>query len=240
VGNLTNYRVQLQQVDAALTSDPDNEDLVKLKNDLEEVITLTEDLVRTTQISTQPTTETGGDGLRYPGRGMSAGGSRDDEEEARAWLRSDWKSGDKCRAPWTDSSGETQFYSATVDEILDDGSCSVIFERYGSTEVTQVALLQPLIDDSEESATAKPKTKKDLTLAQREYKKKKAQKKAQRLKQHEDEREEDKNKWLSFNSKVFFKDKQRQGEEEHLCVARQSHYGQGGRGHVWSQWASHD
>jgi survival-of-motor-neuron-related-splicing factor 30 len=49
------------------------------------------------------------------------------------------------------------------------------------------------------------KTKKDLTLAQREYKKKKAQKKAQRLKQHEDEREQDKNKWLSFNSKVFSK-----------------------------------
>jgi U3 small nucleolar ribonucleoprotein component len=44
--------------------------------------------------------------------------------------------------------------------------------------------------------------RKDLSRAQREYKKKKAQKKAQRLKQMEDEREVDKNKWIQFNAKV--------------------------------------
>ena len=31
-----------------------------------------------------------------------------------------------------------RYYLATVDEILDDGSCSVIFDKYGTTEVTQV------------------------------------------------------------------------------------------------------
>ena len=46
--------------------------------------------------------------------------------------------------------------------------------------------------------------RKDLSIAQREWKKKKAQKKAQRLKQMEDERELDKNKWIQFNSKVSF------------------------------------
>jgi len=44
--------------------------------------------------------------------------------------------------------------------------------------------------------------RKDLSIAQREWKKKKAQKKAQRLKQMEDEREQDKNKWIQFNTKV--------------------------------------
>lgn len=44
--------------------------------------------------------------------------------------------------------------------------------------------------------------RKDLSLQQREYKKKKAQKKAQRLKQQEDEREQDKDRWVQFNSKV--------------------------------------
>lgn len=44
--------------------------------------------------------------------------------------------------------------------------------------------------------------RKDLSRAQREYKKKKAQKKASRMKQMEDEREQDKNKWIQFNSKV--------------------------------------
>jgi len=46
--------------------------------------------------------------------------------------------------------------------------------------------------------------RKDLSIAQREWKKKKAQKKAQRLKQMEDEREQDKNKWIQFNSKVCY------------------------------------
>ena len=41
-----------------------------------------------------------------------------------------------------------------------------------------------------------------MSIAQREWKKRKAQKKAQRLKQMEDEREQDKNKWLQFNTKV--------------------------------------
>jgi len=44
--------------------------------------------------------------------------------------------------------------------------------------------------------------RKDLSLQQREYKKKKAQKKAQRLKQQEDEREQDKDRWVQFNAKV--------------------------------------
>ncbi|KAF4523480.1 hypothetical protein B566_EDAN004549 [Ephemera danica] len=45
-GNLQNYKLQLQQVEAALTTDPENQELIKLKVDLEEVIELTKDLVR--------------------------------------------------------------------------------------------------------------------------------------------------------------------------------------------------
>jgi len=46
-------------------------------------------------------------------------------------------------------------------------------------------------------------SRKDLSRDQREYKKKKAQKKAQRFKQMDDEREQDKNKWIQFNAKVL-------------------------------------
>ena len=41
---LQNYRLQLQQVEAALLSDPDNKELQKLKVDLDEVIELSLDL----------------------------------------------------------------------------------------------------------------------------------------------------------------------------------------------------
>jgi len=47
-------------------------------------------------------------------------------------------------------------------------------------------------------------SRKDLSRDQREYKKKKAQKKAQRFKQMDDEREQDKNKWIQFNAKVLW------------------------------------
>uniref|UniRef100_A0A0X3Q5X8 Survival of motor neuron-related-splicing factor 30 n=1 Tax=Schistocephalus solidus TaxID=70667 RepID=A0A0X3Q5X8_SCHSO len=42
---LLNHKLQLQQVEAALELDKENEDLLKLKNDLEEVIRLTIELI---------------------------------------------------------------------------------------------------------------------------------------------------------------------------------------------------
>lgn len=204
-GNLANYKLQLQQVEAALTTDADNEDLLKLKNDLQEVITLTKELVDSQARSELNDADSDDDDDQVSSGPAAAGTSSHDDDAARAWLASDvtWKPGDKCRAIWSENH---QYYLATVDEILDDGSCSVIFDKYGTTEVTQVTLLRPW-DEAEEAQVAekKPKTKKDLSIAQREWKKRKAQKKAQRLKQMEDEREQDKNKWLQFNTKVFAK-----------------------------------
>ena len=42
---LSTYQLQLQQVEAALTSDPANSELLKLKTDLEQVINLTKTLI---------------------------------------------------------------------------------------------------------------------------------------------------------------------------------------------------
>eukprot|EP00112_Aurelia_sp_Birch-Aquarium-sp1_P015139 Seg3328.1 transcript_id=Seg3328.1/GoldUCD/mRNA.D3Y31 product="hypothetical protein" pseudo=true protein_id=Seg3328.1/GoldUCD/D3Y31 len=43
--NLETYQAQLKQVEAALMIDEDNDELIKLKGDLEEVINLTCDLL---------------------------------------------------------------------------------------------------------------------------------------------------------------------------------------------------
>ncbi len=51
-----------------------------------------------------------------------------------------WKSGDKCMAIWR---VDGKYYSATVDQILEDGSCTVIFDGYSSSELTQVQQLMP-------------------------------------------------------------------------------------------------
>lgn len=115
-----------------------------------------------------------------------------------------WKPGDSCLAIWSE---DGQFYECKIDEILEDGACTVTFDSWGNTEVTNVSLLKP-VDPNAKPGTSKDdkhKSKRDKIAEQREYKKKKSQKKAQRLKTMEEEREVEKNKWLDFNSKTFSK-----------------------------------
>jgi len=45
VNQLANYRLQLGQVEAALTGDPENAELLSLKSDLDEIITITSELI---------------------------------------------------------------------------------------------------------------------------------------------------------------------------------------------------
>lgn len=136
-------------------------------------------------------------------------GSSEEGAEARIPVKA-WKPGDKCMAPYSE---DKNYYEATVDEILEDGSCTVTFEEYGNTDVTEISLLKSVEEENKKKRGAtgegggpeakKPMSKKDQQAAQREYKRKKSQKKAQRLKQLEEEREAEKNKWLDFNVKVF-------------------------------------
>lgn len=86
------------QVEAALLTDPENSELLKLKKDLEEVIGLTRDLIKT-QLEEQKKSS-------YVEPTTSA--SYYDEIEA-ALLAAEklvssktWKIGDKCQAKWTE------------------------------------------------------------------------------------------------------------------------------------------
>ncbi|KAI0210402.1 Survival of motor neuron-related-splicing factor 30 [Lamellibrachia satsuma] len=193
--NLANYKVQLQQVEAALTTDPGNEELEKLRTDLQEVLQLTEELIASQNADTAI--------KAADGAAATAGTATEDEPEIT------WKVGDKCMALYASNQ---QYYDATIDEVLPDGTCTVTFDGYGNTDVTQVTLLRSSEGESRkrgqdggDEAGGSKKTKKDQVKDQREYKRKKAQKKVQRMKQLEEEREVEKNKWLSFNTKVFSK-----------------------------------
>ncbi|KAK3087282.1 hypothetical protein FSP39_004042 [Pinctada imbricata] len=183
------------KVEASLTTDPDNEDLLKLKKDLQEVIELTEELIGNKQLTDLAAVASTSDNVK--------------EEEVPEVTSYDWKSGDQCMALWSE---DGQYYEAKVDEILEDGTCSVTFEGYDHTDVTQVKLLKKQDPNNKRGADSeggpeskKPKSKRDLIAEQKEYKRKKSQKKAQRLKQLEEERETEKNKWLDFNAKTFSK-----------------------------------
>ncbi|XP_077519352.1 survival of motor neuron-related-splicing factor 30 [Amblyomma americanum] len=196
--SLQNYQVQLQQVEAALTNDPDDKDLLKLKEDLLEVISLTLNLISTTEEPSSSEKQDHGEGPKHSG-----GEASSSKDEGVGWFP-----GDKCLALWKDG----QYYDATIDDIIGDGQATVTFTAYGNTIVQKLSQLKAHKNKRSMNNVIEggPKTKKQLLLAEREYKKKKAQKKAVRLKQIEEDREKEKNKWQEFNSKAFSKNKKGQ------------------------------
>ncbi|KAG8000179.1 Survival of motor neuron-related-splicing factor 30 [Nibea albiflora] len=188
VKQLSSYKAQLQQVEVALSTDPDNEDLLKLQKDLQEVIDLTKDL-----LTSQPADST-----------SSTNGSD------TVPVKLGWKVGDRCMAVW---SQDGQVYEAEIEEIdRENSTAAVTFAGYGNAEVIPLQNLKPAEEGKrlDDDGSGKPKSKKEQIAEQREYKKKKAQKKVQRMKELEQEREEQKSKWQQFNNKAYSKNKKGQ------------------------------
>uniref|UniRef100_A0A2P2I1U5 Survival of motor neuron-related-splicing factor 30 n=1 Tax=Hirondellea gigas TaxID=1518452 RepID=A0A2P2I1U5_9CRUS len=177
------YKIHLEQVQAALTSDPGNEELLKLRADLEEVIALTDNLTETaTDVESVPSTSN-----REP-------------------PTKKWAVGDICLAQWSE---DKQWYKATIDAVTNDGTVAVSFERYGSSDVTSLSLLRDISEadkllapasGSSSSGTKGPR-KRQMQEAQRQQQKKKKQKKFDRQKQIDEAHETDKMRWQQFNSK---------------------------------------
>ncbi|XP_037952296.1 survival of motor neuron-related-splicing factor 30 isoform X2 [Teleopsis dalmanni] len=195
--DLKNYKLQLQQVEAALVTDPHNEELLKLKNDLEVVIELTRDLIQT-QLDEQSKSS-------YVEPSLKTSTSNYYDEIEAALLEAEklvlpskvWKIGDKCQAKWTE---DGQFYDATIDGITAEGEVSVVFDAYQNRSTSNLKDLRERTNRNE----VFPSTKRHRPN-QKEYLKKRKQKKLLRFKELEEERESDKNKWLNFTTKNYKK-----------------------------------
>ena len=87
---------------------------MKLKGDLEEVIELTRDLIRT-QL------EEGKKSSYVETKAASYRTDPDTEPEQQVW-----KVGDKCMAKWAQ---DNQYYNATIEGIT-EGEVSVVFDAY--------------------------------------------------------------------------------------------------------------
>ncbi|KAL7674173.1 hypothetical protein ACOME3_000453 [Neoechinorhynchus agilis] len=222
--SLHRYRHQLEQVELALLEEPTNSDMLSLKSDLEEAIRLTSDLL-----------EASGE-VQITSVG-SVDDNNNNNDDVQDLLRR-WKCGDRCLAIW---SGDKQYYiememldevchleggdgkgthqqltvsmnNATVDEIFDkNGMCTVVFDRYETTEIVSLASLKPISSttsgDLQSKLTLKQqrKAKREKELRQREAWKKKQAKKLERIKQLEDAREAEKKRWKDFNQKLASK-----------------------------------
>lgn len=194
-------------MEAALLTDPANAELLKLKQDLDEVIELTRDLIKT-QLEEQkkssyvePAVVPVAPSFSGGGASTSSGGADAYYDEIEAALLAaeklvtgkTWKIGDKCQAKWTE---DGVFYDATIEGITDLGEVSVVFDAYQNRSTTTLRELKDRVIRNEVFPSNKrhrPNNK--------EYLKKKKQKKVQRFKELEEERETDKNKWLNFKTK---------------------------------------
>nr|CAB3266398.1 survival of motor neuron-related-splicing factor 30-like [Phallusia mammillata] len=187
--SLTNYKVQLTQVEAALSSDPENDELLKLKQDLEEVIQLTEDLLGT----------------------ETAKEAKEKHHPASTSKRrssSHWSAGDKCLAL---RSTDGKYYEAVIEDILPQSeTVAVSFPQHKKSDICQISTLRPLPAGGDRvipgsSQKSKSVLKKEQIIQQREYRKKRNLKKKMRVKEKEAESEVSKNKWMDFNKKVYSK-----------------------------------
>nr|CAD2162770.1 unnamed protein product [Meloidogyne enterolobii] len=109
---LENYKIQLQQVEAALIAEPDNEELIKLKEDLNEIIVLQQELVTNT-----------------PSEVLTTSSSSLSDKE-----RLVWKVGDRCLA--TSKGGQKQV--AVIDGISQD-KVAITFANSGKKDMVRLS-----------------------------------------------------------------------------------------------------
>ncbi|KAM3967452.1 splicing factor 30 [Aphomia sociella] len=188
--DLRNYKLQLQQVEAALLTDAQNEELLKLKADLEEVIELTQDLTQDGD-SKVPNIHGSSNDDDVTASLLAA-----EEGETAEKSYSNWNIGEKCLAKWR---ADGMYYEALIEEVGGD-NLKVKFDGYTTLEVVSLDDVKPMGSSLKRPLGADES--KHGKGYNREYLKKKKQKKQQRFKQIEEERESEKNKWLSFHSKA--------------------------------------
>jgi len=195
--DLNTYKLQLQQVEAALTTDPENEELIQLKTDLEQVLNLTLDLINA-QLGQNTTADEDVEEASKP------------KPKKSRWAEPDpilpvkpWQVGENCQAIYA---ADGMYYDAKIEEITTDGEVSVKFKGFRGSFVTTIGLLRlPSSGTTTVHATGSAKNKKELANYQRELKKEKKKKNMEKLKVLEEEREKEKQKWTSFSAKAFGK-----------------------------------
>ncbi|CAJ0599955.1 unnamed protein product [Cylicocyclus nassatus] len=181
---LASYKLQFQQVEAALLGDPDNEELKKLKADLEEVIALQVELASS-----------------------SASGSANAAPTVPHPVKK-FEVGDRVMAPLPNGNRAV----AVVDSLTAAG-VAVIFISSGQKTIVDPSDLTDAPDahrkqyvfDSGRNGISKTASNKKEWLAERERRRLRAQKKELKRKELDVAKESEKNNWLKFTNKALSK-----------------------------------
>ncbi|EPT03953.1 hypothetical protein FOMPIDRAFT_1114482 [Fomitopsis schrenkii] len=182
--DLETYQVQLSQVEQALAADPDNAELTDLRNELKELIELT-------QAALAQQTAASSSKVESSRKAVVATATRT------------WAAGDDCLAKY---SGDGQWYPARITSVggsTDNRVYSVMFKGYNSTELLNSTQLKPL-PAAYQSAGPSAGNKRKLSKAEeeeRERKKKKNEKKLESKAAKAKEQAEKQHSWQRFAKK---------------------------------------
>jgi len=187
---LETYQVQLSQVELALVSEPDNADLTSLRNELKELIALTEQSIA--QAERRPPAP------KAPSSGTEG-------RKGSSLASSAFQPGDEVLAKY---SGDNAWYPARITSVggSDDHRVySVVFKGYNSTELLQSSALKTLPaghgqNSAGPSSGIGGKRKADED-ADKERKKKKNEKKAEVRAVKAKEQSNKQASWLKFAKK---------------------------------------
>lgn len=197
--DLNTYKLQLQQVEAALTTDPDNVELSQLKGDLEQVLNLTQDLINQ-QLGAQAALKEEDESELEPEKPKKQKKSRWTEDPLIPVKP--WQVGENCLAIYSEDGA---YHDAKIEDIAGN-EVTVKFKGYRGTFVTTLGLLKlPNSGTTTVHATSSAKNKKELSQSRSEYLKEKKAKKKAKWEAIEKEGEKEKKKWTSFSNKAFGK-----------------------------------
>merc|ERR1712012_665283 len=162
--DLNTYKLQLQQVEAALTTDPENEELQQLKTDLEQVLALTQDLINA---------QLGASAASSSGVKEEEAAAEKPKKKKSRWTEDPiipvkpWQVGEHCQAIY---SGDGQYHDAKIEEINADGEVSVKFKGFRGIFVSTLGLLKlPSSGTTTVHAQNSVKNKKELAASRNEY-----------------------------------------------------------------------
>ena len=151
-GEVKEYKLQLETVQLSLQNDPDNSELQSLKQELEEVISLTESAIAELKPTSvpEPTTKPSSPAVKekwskenHPA--YQAGYRKPEVESEETSAPANFAVNDTVSARW--KSGDGGFYTARITSITGSSSNPVYivtFKNYGNTETLKAKDIKPL------------------------------------------------------------------------------------------------
>ena len=129
--DLETYQVQLSQVELALSTDPDNSELISLRSELKELIELTQAAIAQQEAAASSS--------KAAEASKKAAAAASGASSTKAWA-----AGDECLAKY---SGDGQWYPARIASVggsADNRQYSVVFKVYNNTELVSASQIKPL------------------------------------------------------------------------------------------------